>query len=250
VSDRRRAPLPADPAPPSGLRQIFESDLGAKAADATATRYRRRVLAPLLASPPAIVVDLGCGRGVSTLALTDGLITGPVIGVDWGHGRLVEAARAGMSPVRGTLDPAALPFRDSSCDLVLLTEVIEHLVETDLVLDEIHRILRPDGLVLLTTPNLASWFNRVLLVAGRQPVFSEVSTSKVYGRPGTQVVGHLRLFTLRALVPFLHDRGFVIEAVGAAPYHDTPRGARWLDRLLVRVPGLAADLVVVARRAP
>lgn len=48
---------------------------------------------------------------------------------------------------------------------------------------------------MLSTPNLAAWYNRALLLAGVQPVFSEVSLRAIHGRPGTEVVGHLRLYT-------------------------------------------------------
>jgi hypothetical protein len=57
------------------------------------------------------------------------------------------------------------------------------------------RVLRPGGVLLLSTPNLAAWFNRSLVLLGVQPVFSEVSLRRVYGRPGREVAGHLRLFT-------------------------------------------------------
>lgn len=231
------------------LRRLFESDLGSADADAVATQSRRAALAPHLPDAVRLVVDLGCGTGVSVRALLDGLVDQPtVLGIDWGHGRLREARERGLVPICATLDPAALPLRDAGCDLVVFSEVVEHLVETDVAMAEIHRILRPGGVLYLTTPNLAAWFNRLLLSAGRQPVFSEVSTSKVYGRPGSQVVGHLRLFTLRALIPFVEAHGFRIVGVGGAPYHDTPRRAKGVDRLLAKVPSLAADLVVVARR--
>ena len=110
------------------------------------------------------------------------------------------------------------------------------------------RILRPGGVLLLSTPNLAAWFNRGLVGLGVQPVFSEVSLRGIYGRPGQQVVGHLRLFTRRALVEFLTARGFACERVCGAPYHEVPRPLRPLDRALRPWPSAASILLVQARR--
>ena len=80
-----------------------------------------------------------------------------------------------------------------------MSELIEHLVDTDSALDEAWRVLKPGGWLLLSTPNLAAWYNRGLLALGVQPVFSEVSLRGVFGRPGTVVAGHLHMFTRRHL---------------------------------------------------
>ena len=63
---------------------------------------------------------------------------------------------------------------------------------------------------MLSTPNLAAWYNRALLLAGVQPVFSEVSLRAIHGRPGREVVGHLRLYTARALREFVAASGFEV----------------------------------------
>jgi SAM-dependent methyltransferase len=130
---------------------------------------------------------------------------------------------------------------------VLFSEVIEHLVDPDAALDELHRVLRPGGHLLLSTPNLAAWYNRALLLLGTQPVFSEVSLRGIHGRPGSQVVGHLRLFTARALRSMLPAAGFHVVRIAGAPYHDVPRPLRPLDRAACHVPSLASILLVHAR---
>ncbi len=49
-------------------------------------------------------------------------------------------------------DAAAIPVRDSSFDVVICTEVIEHVAEPQRLLQEFSRILKPSGLLLLTAP--------------------------------------------------------------------------------------------------
>jgi hypothetical protein len=109
-------------------------------------------------------------------------------------------------------------------------------------------VLKPGGSLLLSTPNLAAWYNRGLLAVGVQPVFSEVSLRGVYGRPGSQVAGHLRIFTRRALVGLLAGRGFGDIAVAGACYHDVPRPLRPLDRVMTAWPDAASILLVRARK--
>jgi len=135
----------------------------------------------------------------------------------------------------------------SSVDFVIMSEVIEHLVDPDGTLDEVRRILVPGGLLLLSTPNMAAWFNRLLLPLGVQPVFTEVSLRGIYGRPGTEVVGHLRVFTHRALVGLLRASGFTEVTITGAPGKVVPGPLRFLDRILCRKASLASNLLASAR---
>lgn len=238
----------------AALRQLYEGDELTWAARPEVVAARAAALGPRLPhGRPAVVVDLGCGPGDHTVGLRQHLPDVHLVGIDWAQRALLAAQHAGLAGVRADLDPARLPFADDSLDAVLLCEVIEHLVDPDAVTAEAYRVLRPGGCFLVTTPNLAAWFNRVLLLGGVQPAFSEVSARAVYGRPGTEVVGHLRLFTHRALREFLAGAGFTDVAITGLPFHDVPRPGRPLDRFLARrAPSLSADLVAVATkpRAP
>jgi len=192
------------------------------------------------------IVDVGCGEGAAT-DLVKRLDPGnTVIGIDWSAMALAQARQRGVLVAQGGID--SLPLPDASVDVVIMSELIEHLVDTDAAAEEARRVLRPGGTLLLSTPNLAAWYNRGLVGLGIQPVFSEVSLKGIYGRPGREVVGHLRLFTRRALEEFLVARGFTCERVCGAPYHDVPRALRPLDRWLCHWPSAASILLVQARR--
>jgi SAM-dependent methyltransferase len=106
---------------------------------------------------------------------------------------------------------AAIPSLDVRYDVMVCSEVIEHLVNPDNVFLFARQSLTPGGVLIVTTPNLGAWFNRILLIFGYQPCFSEVSArynvgkfgasvEKELARPVQEVGGHLRMFTLRALV--------------------------------------------------
>ena len=208
------------------------------------------MLAAVLAgrNGPQRIVDVGCGEGGATHVIKRLDPRNTVIGVDWSAMALARARARGVLVIQGGIDAHGLPLADGCTDVVIMSELIEHLVDTDAAAEEVRRILRPGGTLLLSTPNLAAWFNRGLISLGIQPVFSEVSMRGIYGRPGREVVGHLRLFTRRALVEFLRARGFACERVCGAPYHDVPRPLRPLDRALCRWPSAASILLVQARR--
>ena len=193
------------------------------------------------------VLDIGCGDGSLTSCAVNGS-GATTVGIDVSSSALTSARERGVTVVQAGFDGASLPFADASFDTVLLHQVIEHVTDTDGLIDEATRVLVPGGTLLLSTPNLAAWFNRVLLAAGVQPVFSEVSLRGVYGRPGREVAGHLRLFTHRALAAFLASHDLEAVTIAGATYHDVPRSLRWLDRLLVHSPRLAAQLLVEAKK--
>jgi len=199
------------------------------------------------------VVDIGCGDGMCTEVALNACNATPnvsvdVIGFDWSTAALKQARARGVRVARASTEEGGLPLASSSVDVVIMSELIEHLVDPDGALDETWRILVPGGTLLLSTPNLAAWYNRVLLAVGVQPLFTEVSLRGIHGRPGTEVVGHLRLFTRRALLGLLQAIGFVDIRIKGAPYHDVPRPFRPLDRVLCHLPTMASNLLVAARK--
>jgi SAM-dependent methyltransferase len=209
-----------------------------------------RMLAQVLRglAGPAVIVDLGCGDG-SALAVAAGHNPGHrFAGIDWSTDALRGAQARSLTVVRGGVAAPGLPVADGVADVVIMSELIEHLVDPDGAVAEVRRVLRPGGSLLLSTPNLAAWYNRGLLAVGIQPVFSEVSLNGVFGRPGRVVAGHLRLFTRRALTEFLTASGFRCVTVTGARYHDVPRPLGPLDRAFCRWPSAASILLVHARK--
>lgn len=161
---------------------------------------------------------------------------------------------AGISVELVDVSNEDLPFDDRRFDVIIGCEVIEHLTNPERLLRECRRVLRPNGILVCTTPNLAAWFNRFILAAGRQPIFTETGSEWVFGRaPFAAVarpVGHLHLYTLGAFVELLGHCGLDVTFVSGLPSAEVThrhRFIRGLDRIFSHWTGLAASLVVGAR---
>lgn len=193
------------------------------------------------------VLDLGCGAGTPSKTLMGDVTKYHVVGADLSVQALEryvgDTQRCGVQ-----LDAQHLPFREDSFDVIVSDDVIEHLVDTDSYAREIFRVLAPRGWLMLSTPNLAAWFNRIALVFGIQPAFSEVSFERVFGRPGDDIVGHLRLFTSRSTCEFLNYHGFEIIDLRGARFDAIPTWARFVDSFFARFPKFAGNTVVAARK--
>ncbi|MFF1376850.1 class I SAM-dependent methyltransferase [Streptomyces sp. NPDC058308] len=243
--------MTTEPKHPTDLRDFYEDpSVPVASGDARSLRQARILAAALgpATSRTATVLDIGCGDGTAAATAAPLLAGHRVIGVDWSQDALRRAHARLPYAVRGELGDGGLPFASGAADAVLFSEVIEHLVDPDSALDELRRVLAPGGHLMLSTPNLAAWYNRGLLLAGVQPVFSEVSLRAIHGRPGKEVVGHLRLYTARALREFVTAAGFEVVRLSGAPFHGVPRPLRALDRLACAVPGAASILLLHARK--
>jgi SAM-dependent methyltransferase len=99
------------------------------------------------------VLDAGCGTayGSEILAQAGG---DEVVGVDL-DADVIEEARDSVSDSVSLLvgDAHELPLEDSSFDLVVCFELIEHVEEPGSILDELRRVVRPDGIVAVSSPN-------------------------------------------------------------------------------------------------
>ncbi len=238
------------PAPGNPLQEFYERPDVPLRSGLDRARRQAQMLAGMLrdVTGPAVIIDLGCGDGSALAIAAERNSAHRFTGIDWSVDALRQAQAAGLTVMRASVSGGSLPVADGAADVVIMSELIEHLVDPDGAVAEARRILRPGGSLLLSTPNLAAWYNRGLLAAGIQPVFSEVSLRGVFGRPGRVVAGHLRLFTRRALTEFLTASGFGCVTVTGARYHDVPRPLRWLDRAFCRWPAAASILLVHARK--
>jgi SAM-dependent methyltransferase len=193
---------------------------------------------------PLRVLDIGCGRNPVLVRHVDP--TDEYCGCDIAA---PEAKLGCFERVNLNEESLADAFSGRQFNVVFCGEVIEHVFNPDALLEDVRALMTRDSLLLLSTPNLAYWANRLLLLFGISPLFVENSARVKLGRrtrllgQGNETQGHIRLFTYRAMRELLALQRFELLRVRAVPvWHWT------VDRVICRIsPSLAPDIVYVAR---
>lgn len=93
-------------------------------------------------------------------------------------------------------DAHNIPFRDSIFDLILLSEVLEHLSHVNSALQELKRISKNKGLIIISTPTLNTPLIRV-----------ELWLHGIIGRSGKWIEYHVKEYKLKELISLLRKHG-------------------------------------------
>lgn len=165
----------------------------------------RLAAAAMLLPPEKRLLDVGCGDG--SLVLLSREKGGLVWGVDRAFAVCREAAAKGMRAQCADLNAPHLPYRDEVFDAVTCLDVIEHVLDPRRLLQELARLLRPRGILVLTTPNIRAYWFLLTLIQGRFP--------RTSGDPEGYDGGHLHYFTFADVRHLLREAGFdAIEEFG------------------------------------
>lgn len=158
----------------------------------------------LPADPEASILEIGCGTGATgALALAEGRC-GRYVGVELFEKAAAEARQVLTEVVTGNVEAMAFDWQPASFDALILSEVLEHLVEPGRVVRDLARFVRPGGLVMASSPNIAHWRVVREIAAGR----FNLADKGVFDRT------HLRWFTPSTFSAMFEDAGFRIEWLG------------------------------------
>lgn len=177
--------------------------------------------------PSLAVLDLSCGEGeILTRLSAEGCDCRGTHFCD--HDYILRNPAAGLAeiPVAPHVDlTAPLPYAENTFDVVLLIEVLEHLERHDCVLAEAARVLKPDGILVFTTPNVHRLHSRwQYLLTGthkliRRPVGWDIP-------PAEQYAYHIRPVDFPTAHTYLHHAGLHVSDLGLT--HFKWRHAWWL----------------------
>jgi ubiquinone/menaquinone biosynthesis C-methylase UbiE len=139
------------------------------------------------------VLDVGCGSSHIIGALPRGSVALDIL-----LNKLRFARRFGMPLVHGS--GFALPFADGTFPCVLCSQVIEHVPMVPSMIDELCRVLKPGGRLVLGTPDYDRW--------------EWVYVEKLYGffAPGGYADEHISHYTQASLLELFSRRGYTHEA--------------------------------------
>jgi ubiquinone/menaquinone biosynthesis C-methylase UbiE len=215
------------------------------------------VLSFLEPSENARVLDVGCGRGDQTVKWNGRIGAEDVIGVEISELAAKEAKKRGLQVVICDVG-RSLPFIADSFDVIVSNQVIEHLVNVDLSLSEINRVLKRSGYAIISTENLSSWHNIVALILGMRPFSMHYSSIRDVGNPFsphdsdlmTSVAHedspHVKVFTFFALTAILQLHNFSIEEIKGAGNYIVPLAS--VGRILARLDPIHSHLLTCRLR--
>jgi SAM-dependent methyltransferase len=167
---------------------------------------RRRALLLAEARPDERVLDLGCGAGRFVAAVRDA--GADPVGVELAEAALERArANAPGADLRLVEPDGSLPLEHASVDLVWCSEVLEHVADTEHLLLEVRRVLRPGARLLVTVP----FHGRV------KAALIGLLRFDAHFDPTGQ---HLRFYTRASLARTLADAGF--DDVRVRPWGGPP----------------------------
>lgn len=154
------------------------------------------------------VLDVGCGSGVHGAELSRAY-GHRVTGVDCAHESIEKArTRLAEAHICDVTKPELYPFLQSrKFDVIVFSDILEHLYDPSGVLRDHLFLLRPGGHVLISIPNVAIWNVRASLLAG----------SFQYRDTGTLDRTHIRFFTRKSIRALIEGAGIHIDGVRITP---------------------------------
>lgn len=132
------------------------------------------------------------------------------------------------------------PIKEKTYDLVIAGDVIEHILDTELFLNECNRILNENGYLVISTPNLATFKDRIRFLFGKMP--RQINPHHEYLKL------HIRQFTYSSLKDSLKITGFNMLRFKSnyfvlKSFKGNPIFIRWLAILF---PTLSSSLIMLA----
>lgn len=145
------------------------------------------------------ILDLACNEGSLTEKYGK---YGEIWGIDINAEAMKKAKAKKLNVILGDVFNIGDLFKGKKFDVVIAGDIIEHVFDTDGLIVEVKKILKQDGVLLLSTPNLLSAGRRAMALIGKNP-YCEYSTTN----DGINV-GHIRYYTYKNIKDQLHKHKF------------------------------------------
>jgi SAM-dependent methyltransferase len=165
----------------------------------------RRLLDRLSLDPRRSILEVGCGAGNNGVYAKESGRCGRYVGVEINPAAAVIAADRLDAIHVLDVESASPPFEDASFDVLVASEVLEHLVDPWTFLKQYKRYLRPGGLVFASSPNVANISTLAMLLNGRWDLEASGRMDRT----------HLRWFTPRSFRAMFEEGGYEVLAVTA-----------------------------------
>lgn len=148
----------------------------------------------------ARILEIGCGNGnTGALALSMNKC-GSYIGVELHEAAALNAQEKISQVIVGDIEKVELSFEDNSFDVLILSEVLEHLVDPWNVLRKLYRYMKPGALILASSPNVSHYRIILMLLRGEWNLTDD----------GVMDRTHLRWFTPDSFAEMFESTGYSV----------------------------------------
>ncbi|MEI7973973.1 MAG: bifunctional glycosyltransferase/class I SAM-dependent methyltransferase, partial [Bdellovibrio sp.] len=163
--------------------------------------FREEIL-PLIPEKSSRVLDLGCGSGETSGHLKKLKKFDWVCGVE-NSPEAAAIARVKLDQVLvGNIEAMDFPFQPESFDLILALDILEHLVDPWSVVQKLKDLLRPDGVLVVSLPNVRHYHILIPLI---------FRGDWRYSQEGLLDSTHIRFFTKKTAMKMFLKAGFALE---------------------------------------
>lgn len=187
------------------------------------------IFAAAFRKKPKRILDVGCGRGFYVQTLSEIKSVERIDGIEIEPEYLAQAKKTVQSPkVHLQLGSVyELPFKSRSFDMVVLSEVLEHLTDEASALAEIKRVLKPGGWLVLTVPSVDFPFAWDPLNWLLMRLLDTHVNKDIWWLAGIWA-GHQRLYSTTQILTVLQHNGFDIRAYHPVVRYCWPASHFWL----------------------
>ena len=153
--------------------------------------------------PDAKILEIGCSNGnTGALALSRNKC-GCYVGVELYEVAALNANEKISQVIIGDIEKIELPFEDNAFDVLILSEVLEHLVDPWKVLRKLNRYIKPGAIILASSPNVSHYRIILMLLRGEWNLTDD----------GIMDRTHLRWFTPSSFAEMFESAGYSVLKV-------------------------------------
>ena len=168
---------------------------------------RKDYIDALPVNPNAKILEVGCGYGNTGALALSACKCGLYCGVEICEDAARKAKERISEIVIGNVEKISLPWPKGFFDALIMSEVLEHLIEPEVTLKRLRPLMAKGALVLASSPNVSHWAVISMLLRG------EWSLSK----EGTMDAAHLRWFTPKTYRELFESCGYGVDSVEPLP---------------------------------
>ena len=153
--------------------------------------------------PKSRILEIGCGTGdTGAAALREGRC-GQYCGIELNESAAEQARQQISEVIVGNVESIPLPWGKNSFDVLIISEVLEHLIDPWKVLRRLHPLMKPGAVVFASSPNISHYRVIKMLLAGQW----KLEDAGVMDRT------HLRWFTPTSYSQMFESCGYRVESI-------------------------------------